>query len=271
MDKPYYKTSNGSLHCNDCTQLMGEIPDNIIDLTITSPPYDNLRDYHGYSFDFKGVAKGLYRVTKEGGVVVWIVGDSVVNGSKTGTSFTQALFFKKIGFFLHDVMIYKKQSPFPMKTRYYPCFEYMFILSKEKPKTTNLIADQKRICAGKKWGINTVRQKDGTMKEKRPKPTKEYGVRSSIWEYAAGYMHSAKDKIAYEHPAIFPEMLAQDHILSWSNEKDMVFDPMAGSGTVAKMCERLNRKWLACEISEKYCKIAVQRIKIENSQLKLFT
>lgn len=96
----------------DCVELMKEIPDDFIDLTVTSPPYDNLRDYNNemtWNFEkFKEVAKELFRITKPGGVVVWVVGDATIKGSETGTSFRQALFFKDCGFNLHDTMIYKK-------------------------------------------------------------------------------------------------------------------------------------------------------------------
>ena len=93
---------------------MARMPDGFIDLTVTSPPYDNLRAYSGYSFDFEAVAKELYRVTKQGGVVIWVVGDATIKGSETGTSFRQALFFKEIGFNLHDTMIYAKNSYVPL-------------------------------------------------------------------------------------------------------------------------------------------------------------
>ena len=94
----------------DCLNTMRAMPDGVIDLVITSPPYDDLRNYKGYSFDFESIAKELFRVVKEGGVVVWVVGDATVDGSETGTSFRQALFFKEVGFNLHDTMIYMKNK-----------------------------------------------------------------------------------------------------------------------------------------------------------------
>ena len=95
----------------DCLEIMPTLADKSVDLTVTSPPYDNLRTYNGNSqFDFEGIAKELFRVTKDGGVVVWVVGDANINGSETGTSFRQALYFKEIGFNLHDTMIYQKDT-----------------------------------------------------------------------------------------------------------------------------------------------------------------
>ena len=247
--------------CGGCLEIMKNIPDESIDLTITSPPYDNLRDYKGYTFDFEGIAKQLFRVTKKGGIVVWIVGDATIKGSETGTSFKQALYFKEIGCNLHDTMIYMKNgSSYPEKVRYYQCFEYMFIFSKGKPKTINLIRDRKNKWKGS-WGKRSCRTKEGNLLVHDKVPYQEYGVRYNIWKINTGYGFSTKDKIAYEHPAIFPEKLAQDHIISWSNENDIVLDPMCGSGTTCKMAKVLNRNYIGVEISKEYCEIAKARIK----------
>ena len=235
------------------------IPDNFVDLTVTSPPYDNLRTYKGFIFDYKSMLKELYRVTKNGGVLVWITGDATINGSETLTSFRHALYAKEIGFNVHDTMIYQKDSyPFPEINRYYPSFEYMFIFSKGKPKTTNLIADKPNRRYGKKVVSSTQRQPDGTtikMSANKTNPNrqvKEFGVRTNVWLYSPGYMKSTKDKIAYKHPAQFPEQLAQDHIISWSNEGDIVLDPMCGSGTTCKMAWLNKRNFIGIDISEEY-------------------
>jgi DNA modification methylase len=249
----------------DCLEGMKDIPDNTIDLTVTSPPYDNLRAYNGYSFDFEGIAKELYRITKQGGVVVWVVGDSVVRGSETGNAFRQALHFKEIGFNLHDTMIYQKNAfPFPDKTRYAQVFEYMFVLSKGKPNTTNIIRvptkEANRIKNKKSYqrlpNGETVPMKYETGKSERNK--------ENVWMFEVGYMKTTKDKFAFQHPAMFPEQLAHDHIISWSNEGDIVFDPMCGSGTTCKMAKQLGRNFIGIDISEEYCEIAKQRINAES-------
>lgn len=254
----------------DCVELMKEIPDDFIDLTVTSPPYDNLRDYNNevtWNFEkFKEVAKELFRITKPGGVVVWVVGDATIKGSETGTSFRQALYFKEIGFNLHDTMIYQKNGyQFPETNRYYPAFEYMFIFSKGKPKTANLIADKPNKTYGEKVTGNE-RNPDGTLKlrpavkNKTNRVVKEFGVRTNVWQYSPGYNKSTKDKYAYKHPAIFPEQLAEDHILTWSNPGDIVFDPFLGSGTTAKMAVLNDRKYIGFEISKEYFNVASQRL-----------
>ncbi len=244
----------------DCLYGLRLLDNNSIDLTVTSPPYDNLRNYKGYSFNFEDIAKELFRVTKQGGIVVWVVGDATIKGSETGTSFEQALYFKKIGFNIHDTMIYEKSGcAFPSQNRYYQTFEYMFVLSKGKPKTTNLIKDRKNKW-GKPWGKQTRRNKEGELKQVNEYDSPEFGVRFNIWKIKNGNGYSAKEKIAYEHPAIFPEQLAQDHILTWSNPDDLVLDPFMGSGTTAKMALLNNRKYIGFEISEKYCNIAYNRI-----------
>jgi site-specific DNA-methyltransferase (adenine-specific) len=245
----------------DCLELMKDIPDKSIDLTVTSPPYDNLRSYGGFEWDFENTAKELLRVTKDGGLVVWVVGDSYdKKGSETLTSFKQALFFKEIGFNVHDTMIYQKNSyPFPPSNRYYQQFEYMFVLSKGKPKTSNLLRQET------KWRkstdeVSTTRQKDGTTKEMKYEKGKKDRVRDNVWLLNTGYMRTTKDKFAYEHPAMFPEQLAQDHILTWSNEGDTVLDCFMGSGTTGKMAVLNGRNFIGIELDDKYFEIAKRRI-----------
>ncbi len=246
----------------DCLKEMKKMSSNCIDLTVTSPPYDTLRDYKGYSFDFHNIAKELYRVTKKGGVVVWITSDIVKSGSETGSSFKQALYFKDIGFRLHDTMIYKKKgSSLPDKTRYYQNFEYMFVLSKGVPKTINLIKDRKNKTEGKIQQHHCRNKKTGEMEYYDKWITPSHGKRFNVWEISEAYMGGTKDKIAYEHPATFPEDLAKDHIISWSNEGDFVLDPFAGSGTTLKMAKQLNREYIGIEISEEYGKIIEERLK----------
>jgi len=250
------------LRLGDCLEVMQTIPDKSIDLTVTSPPYDNLRTYNGYTFDFEGIAKELYRVTKDGGVVVWVVGDATINGSETGTSFRQALYFKEIGFNLHDTMIYQKNNfANPSSNRYHQIFEFMFVLSKGKPKSFNPIKDRKNVCAGESnWGANKARQKDGSFKERPKKIVSEYGMRYNIWEFMTSKGFATKDNFAYSHPAIFPEKVAYDHIVSWSNEGDTVLDCFLGSGTTGKVAKQLNRKFIGIEISQEYLSIAKQRL-----------
>lgn len=242
----------------DCLEVMKDIPDNSIDLTVTSPPYDSLRDYKGYKFDFESVAKELYRITKVGGVLVWIVGDKVISGSESCTSFKQAIKFTEIGFLLHDTMIYEKAgTSFPEKVRYYQAFEYMFILTKEKPKNINLIKDKPNKWAGQTtFGNSSNRMKDGSIKSFGKRKINDFGVRINIWRYANGYGYGQANKLAYGHPATFPEKLAEDHIISWSNENDIVLDPMCGSGTTCRMAKLNNRNFIGIEISNEYCDLA---------------
>lgn len=242
----------------NCIETMFKMPDGFIDLTVTSPPYDNLRTYNGFEWDFEAVAKELFRVTKQGGVVVWVVGDATIKGSETGTSFKQALFFKEIGFNLHDTMIYlKNQLAFPDSTRYFNAFEYMFIFTKGKIKTFNPIKDRKNTSVGRKVH-GCERRRDGSLRKEKScagNIIKEYGTRWNYW-----LMYNQKRGIETEHPAIFPEQLANDHIISWSNEGDLVYDPFMGSGTTAKMAIINKRNWIGSEISEEYCKIIERRL-----------
>lgn len=245
------------IYNENCLDTMAKMPNNFIDLTVTSPPYDNLRTYKGYSFDFENVAKELWRVTKQGGVVVWVVGDATINGSESGTSFKQALYFKEIGFNLHDTMIWNKPNYTPRDTRiprYWQSFEYMFILSKGTPKVCNFIKIE---C--KRAGLKTnPYHRDVNDKLRVDRIGKQGFVRESkplgnVWNYNSAQYRG--------HPAPFPEQLANDHIISWSNEGDLIYDPFMGSGTTAKMAILNSRKYIGSEISEDYCKIIETRIK----------
>ena len=234
---------------------MNMIPDEFIDLTVTSPPYDKLRNYNGFVFDFEAVAKELYRVTKQGGVVVWVVGDATVKGSETGTSFKQALYFKEIGFNLHDTMIWHKPNAMPQvdRIRYTQSFEYMFVFSKGKPSKTNL-RKIPTLNAGKTIK-RTTKQQQNINKNFRVDTTNPTRVDFNVYILNIGGRKEA------EHPAIFPEKLAEDHILSWSNPGDIVLDPMCGSGTTCKMAARNDRRYIGIDISDEYCNIARTRIK----------
>lgn len=266
------------IYCMDCIEGMKLLDENSIDLTVTSPPYDNLRTYNNssqWNFDiFKHIAEGLYRVTKQGGVVVWVVGDATINGSETGTSFRQALYFKEIGFNLHDTMIYQKVSYMPLNhNRYDPEFEYMFVFSKEKPKTFNPL---KEPCAyvgatynyATRTSATTEDPKSAKRKRDKIHITNAEKYRGNIWPYDVGKNKGSKDNI-WEHPATFPEKLAKDHILSWSNEGDLVLDPFMGSGTTAKMAYLARRNYIGFEIDKEYHKLATERLEEVKNQLTL--
>jgi site-specific DNA-methyltransferase (adenine-specific) len=245
----------------DCLEEMKKIPDGSVDLTVTSPPYDNLRTYNGNNalwgeHVWKAVIKDLFRVTKQGGVVVWVVGDATIKGSETGTSFKQALWAKECGFNLHDTMIWNKgcfSAVGALATRYAPVYEYMFIFSKGTPQTFNPIKDYKTKNGGKKVN-GTVRNKDGSMKPfTKEVVVNEFGQRFNIWEQTPQRQRGG-------HPAPFPEKLAHDHILSWSNEGDTVLDPFMGSGTTGKMAKQLGRNFIGIELDKEYFEIAKKRI-----------
>jgi len=248
----------------DSAKILKSFEAGCIDLTLTSPPYDDARDYKGYCFDFEKIAKEIYRITKNGGVLVWVVADQTKKFSETLTSFKQAIFFKEeCGFNLLDTMIYEKNggpAPYPNMMRYAPSFEYMFVFSKGKPKTFNPIKDRRNKVFGKVNSGNTARQKDGSTKPSGSYVPKEFSIRPNIWTYDVGKNKDTKDKVAMTHPARFPELLAKDHILSWSNESDVVCDPFMGSGTTGKIAKELSRNFIGVEISEEYLNIAKERI-----------
>ena len=258
----------------NCLDTMQRMKDNFIDMVLTSPPYDDILDYKGYEFDFNNIAQELFRVVKKGGVVVWIVGDKTIDGSESGSSFRQALYFMECGFNLHDTMIYEKTPSYPASdksNRYSQSFEYMFILSKGKPKTANLLKDRRnRWAKQNSFGKQSERLKNGELKKRKVIKVNEFGYRFNIWNYATGKRYSTTDEIAYRHPAIFPENLASDHIRTWSNKEDLIYDPFGGSGTTGKVAHILDRNWIMSEISSEYCEIIEERLKPYFSQLLAF-
>lgn len=235
-----------TIYNENCLDTMSRMPDGLIDLTITSPPYDNLREYNGYSFDFESIAKQLYRVTKPDGILVWVVADATMDGSESGTSFRQALYFRETGFRLHDTMIYEKNSPaYPARkdsNRYTQIFEFMFVFAKGKVKNGRLICDKPNKWAG---------HKDFSGKLKNPVP--DFSPRNNIWKYTTSFN-------GVKHPAPFPEALVRDHILSWSDSGDVVYDPFMGSGTTAYVARQLGRNYIGSEISQEYCSIIEKRL-----------
>ena len=257
---PFYTTGDINVYHSDCIDYLKSLPDNSIKFTLTSPPYDDIRDYKGYSFPFEEIAQELWRTTKSGGVVAWNVADATVKGSETGTSMRQALYFMSLGFRLHDTMIYAKNNPMPAgvsSKRYHQAWEYIFILSKDAPETFNPIMVKAKF--GHLGANMKHRGKDGELKYTKTKRNEFTKVRN-IFEYSVGGGHSTKDKVAFKHPAIMPEQLAADMISTWTNPGDDVFDPFTGAGTTAKMCRALDRKFHGTELSLEYCEIIKERL-----------
>lgn len=245
----------------NCVDIMKSIPEGYVDLTVTSPPYDNLRTYKGYTFPLNEIVQELYRVTSVGGVVVWVVGDATVNGSETGSSFKHALKFMEAGFNLHDTMIFQKTNPIPQiyRKRYNNIFEYMFVFSKGPVKTHNPIMID-CLHAGLELGSTTYKNysKGEQKRTKIANPVKKQKIKGNIWEYVVG--KKSEDQEAKGHPAPFPCALARDHILSWTNVGDVVLDPMCGSGTTCREAHLSNRRYIGIDISEEYCALASSRI-----------
>lgn len=254
------------IHGN-CLEVMKDFEGDYVDLVVTSPPYDNLRSYKGYHFDIEGIARELLRVVKQGGVVVWVVGDATINGSETGTSFRQALTFMNIGWNLHDTMIFKKINPIPQiyRKRYNNVFEYMFVFSKGVVKTHNPIMVNS-LHAGLKLNGTTYKNysRHEQKRAKMANPVKDTKIKGNIWEYVVG--KKKEDQEAKGHPAPFPCQLVRDHIFSWTDKGDVVLDPLCGSGTTCKVAKELDRSFIGIDISKEYCQIAEKRVGNAKSQ-----
>jgi site-specific DNA-methyltransferase (adenine-specific) len=253
----------GRIYQENCIDTLRRMPDDFLDMTITSPPYDDLREYNGYNFPVEEIAKSLYHKTKPGGVVIWVVGDRTVNGSETLTSFRHAFTFKESGFRVHDTMIYVKNNPIPSDCgkRYRQAFEYMFCFSKGSPKTFNPLTEPTKSAGQKISAFRITTKGRGNLPDedigREIKPERKV---SNIFAYNVG-TSSSRDKVAFKHPAIFPELLVADQIRTWTNEGDIIYDCFLGSGTTAKMAHLMGRRWLGSEISAEYVEIAKERLK----------
>lgn len=262
--------------------VLKRYPDDCFDMFLTSPPYDNLRDYEGYDFQLEPLAHELYRTLKPGGVGVWVVNDATVNGSETLTTAKQKIYFREeCGFNIHDTMIYYRFSPYPSNVRYWQAFEYMVILSKGKPLTFNPLKESRNVESKKRRfyreNNSRFRQKDGSLglsdEKARHRLTHrdiEQRIKTNVWEILSGYCQGTTDFFAHKHPAIFPEKLAEDHILSWSNPDDVVLDPMCGSGTTCKMTVKHRRQFVGIDIAEEYCELARKRLDRFTQQTTIF-
>jgi DNA modification methylase len=255
----------GRIVCGDNTEVLSGFPDACIDLVVTSPPYDDLRTYGGHSWNFEALAAQLVRVLKPGGVIVWVVADATVNGSESGTSMRQALHFQSLGLNLHDTMVYEKAGTGACGSNlaYWQAWEFMFVMAKGRPKTVNRIADVKNIRAGAVCTKGRIAA-DGTEKDARVRIVPEISVRTNLWRYQAG--NNGDDRT--DHPAVFPEGLAKDHIVSWSNPGDVVLDPFSGSGTTCKAAKELERLWCGIELNPKYCADSQRRLSQDVLQLE---
>lgn len=262
---PYYAANNIELYNMDCLEYAKTIPDDSIELVVTSPPYDNIRDYQGNNFNFETfqpIAAELARILCIGGVIVWNVADATLDGSESGTSLRQALYFMELKLRLHDTMIYCKNNPIPASAsnkRYHQAWEYIFVFSKGTPNTFNPLQ-----VKAKYSHVQNKGRYRGAKNDSKYVPIKrnEYTKVRNVFEYSIGGGHTTTDKVAYNHPALMPEQLAADMIYTWSNPGETVFDPFSGAGTTAKMCLQLDRKFIGAEISPEYCEITKTRLSV---------
>jgi site-specific DNA-methyltransferase (adenine-specific) len=270
MIQPYYQDEQVTLYHGDCLEVMREMDAASVDAVVTSPPYDNLRTYNGFEWDFEGTARELFRILRDGGVACWNVGDATVDGSETLTSLKQAVYFKDtVGFRVHDTMIYEKANfAHPEQVRYHQIFEYVFVLSKDAPRCFNPIKDKKNVWAGTgPFGRNTMRQKDGSLKERERNTIAEYGMRGNVWRCKTAGQENICEPIG--HPAVMPYGLCRDLVLSWSDPNCVILDPFMGSGTTGLACINHNRRFIGIEIDEHYCEIAAKRIQQAQQQAML--
>ena len=257
----FYDQERISIYHGDCVDVLSTLPK--ADLILTSPPYGTLRDYGGHGFDWRRVVSAIVPALKPGGVIVWVVADQTIDGSESGESFRQALYFMDYGLRLHDTMIYERTGMTnPTPNRYHNMYSFMFIFSEGAPRTFNAIIDHPATSPGRTRSHAGFRTRSGLLPSRPGHYTQAAMTkRSNIWRIYAGSNHSAPDFLAaHQHPAIFPLALARDHISTWTNPGDLVIDPMCGSGTTLRAAKDLDRRAIGIDIHEPYCALAGQRM-----------
>jgi site-specific DNA-methyltransferase (adenine-specific) len=241
---------------------MKEMPDNAVDLMVTSPPYDSIRDYNGYAFDLHETGKEVYRILKPGGIGVMVLQDQTHNFGKSLTSFRTILdWCDSIGFKLFECVIYRKYGPEGAwwRNRFRVDHEYMPIFLKgERPQYFNkepLKVQSKhggRILTG-----SGSRRTDGGTNPTVTRMINPTKCRGTIWDYL---MAGDKDSLKRRHPATFPDQIPMDFISCFCPPGGIVLDPFMGCGSTAVAAVRLDRKFIGFEISSAYCELAKKRL-----------
>ncbi len=247
----------------DCIKATARLPANSIDLVMFSPPYDGIRDYKkGWIFDFPALGKNLYRLVKDGGVCAVVINDGTQDFAKSLTSFRLVLnWCDTAGWRLFETCIYQRDgNPGAWwKRRFRVDHEYIFLFLKgKKPKTFDkepLMVPSKH--AGRIYS-GTDRLTSGKFKKIDHKPVKRMKCRGTVWKYPTSNTEGNRTKL--QHPATYPDPLAQDIIQCFSEPGDTVLDPMCGSGTTCVMAMKMKRQYMGIDINEEYCQIARKRL-----------
>ena len=259
------------VYCEDSLKALKNLPPNSIDLMVTSPPYDSIRDYTGFSLDLKGIGKELFRVMKEGGIAVMVMQDQTKNFAKSLTSFRTAIdWVDNAGFKLFETTIYRKYGAEGAwwTKRFRVDHEYMFIFLKgERPAYFN----KEPLKIPSKHGGKTMTGGGTRLTNGIRIPTRKIHInpmkcRGTIWEYMTA---GDGTRLKHEHPATFPDKLPYDFIQCFSPENSVVLDIFMGSGTTALAAIKLNRNFLGFDISQKYVDLAKKRISLEGGSLDL--
>ena len=250
------------IHTGNCTDILSQYPDDFFDLTIFSPPYDDIRNYHGYTLDMNSLGNELFRTTKEGGIVIMITQDQTKNFKKSLTSFRTIIdWCDNIGWKLFECVIYKKDGRPGVfwEKRFRVDHEYIPIFFKgDKPKYFN--KDSVKVpCKYKGRILNSFLERvgDKSVRSKKQMIVPDTKCRGTIWFFNRDLNLNLKRK----HPAVFPDQLPYDFIQVFTEKGDIVLDPMIGSGTTAVMAKLLERNYVGIDISKEYCDIAKERVK----------
>jgi site-specific DNA-methyltransferase (adenine-specific) len=256
----------------DCIVGMRKIPDGAIDLVVTSPPYDNLRDYNGYSVDLNETGKNIYRILKDGGVAVMVIQDQTKNFGKSLTSFRTIVdWCDNVGFKLFECVIYRKNGTEGAwwKNRFRVDHEYMPIFLKgEKPQYFNKDSLKVKSKHGGKIMTGFANRKtNGETGKSITKAINEMKCRGTVWDYL---MAGDKDPVKRKHPAPFPDKIPFDFINCFCPPNGIVLDPFVGSGSTVVGAKKLNRSFIGFDISEEYCNLTRKRLDSVSPDDELF-
>lgn len=265
------------VYCGDCVKLMKLLPDSTIDLVVTSPPYDKIRDYNGsIHFDLHKTGQEIFRVLKSGGIAVMVIQDQTKNFGKSLTSFKTIIdWCDNIGFKLFETIIYRKNGSEGVwwTKRFRVDHEYMPIFLKgKKPQYFNkepLKIPSKH--GGKVMTGSGSRKTNGETQKTVTRAINFKKCRGTIWNYL---MAGDKNPLKRKHPAVFPDKIPYDFIQCFCPEEGIVLDPFAGSGSTLVMAKKLRRSFIGFDIVPEYCELARERLKTEfvnQDQINLFS
>lgn len=260
------------VHCMECVEGMEMLPDDCVDLVVTSPPYDAVRKYNGFAFDLHQTGAQIHRVLKDGGIAAMVIQDQTKDFGKSLTSFRTIIdWCDSFGFKLFECVIYRKNGSegawwkhrFRVDHEYIPLF-----LKGDRPA----YFDKQPLRVPSKHGGKVMsgsgnRRTDGATNGTVRREINATKCRGTIWNYL---MAGDKNPLKRKHPAVFPDAIPSDLIQCFCPPGGIVLDPFIGSGSTAVQALKHERHFIGFDISQEYCDLCNQRLEKDVETATLF-